>query len=104
LIITDVIIFKPYACNFGAFKSISPPSANYLNIIKCSGVEGLNSIKKLILIIMKYSVLFEEQTKFLNITETSFGFKGLITTAEGLLITLLPCFEPMYVTCWCKDH
>jgi hypothetical protein len=66
-IITDVIIFQLYARNFGAFKSISPPSANYLNIIKWSGVEGLNSIKKLIFIIMKYSVLFEEQTKFLNI-------------------------------------
>jgi hypothetical protein len=39
----DVIIFKLYACNFGAFKSISPPSACYLNRIKCSGVEGLSS-------------------------------------------------------------
>jgi hypothetical protein len=37
----DVIIFKLYACKFGAFKSISPPSAHYLNRIKCSGIEGL---------------------------------------------------------------
>jgi hypothetical protein len=37
----DVIFFKLYACSFRAFKSISPPSARYLNRIKCSGVEGL---------------------------------------------------------------
>jgi hypothetical protein len=40
-IIVAVIIFKLYACNFGAFKCISPPSARYLNRIKCFGVERL---------------------------------------------------------------
>jgi hypothetical protein len=37
----DVIIFKRYACNLGEFKFIYPPSARYLNRIKCSSVEGL---------------------------------------------------------------
>jgi hypothetical protein len=43
-IIMDVIIFKRYACNLGEFKSVSPPTARYLNRIKCSSVEGLISI------------------------------------------------------------
>jgi hypothetical protein len=42
-----VIIFKVYACNFGAFKSISPPSSRYLNRIKCFGVEGLRLLLRI---------------------------------------------------------
>jgi hypothetical protein len=39
---------------------------------------SLNSINQLIFVMVKYSVFFAVRTEFLNIIQTSFGFKGLI--------------------------
>jgi hypothetical protein len=39
---------------------------------------SLNSVNKLMFIMMK-CVLLDVRTEFLNIIQTSFGFKGLIT-------------------------
>jgi hypothetical protein len=38
----------------------------------------MNNVSYLIGVMVKYSVLFEVRTGFLNIIYTSFGFKGLI--------------------------
>jgi hypothetical protein len=38
---------------------------------------NLNSFNQLIFVMVKYGVLFEVRTGFLNIIYTSFGFKGL---------------------------
>jgi hypothetical protein len=37
----------------------------------------LNSVNQLIFVMVKYGVLFEVRTEFLNNVYTSFGFKGL---------------------------
>jgi hypothetical protein len=38
---------------------------------------SLNTVDKLIFVMVKCGVLFEVRTEFLNIIYTSFGFKGL---------------------------
>jgi hypothetical protein len=37
----------------------------------------LNSIKQLMFVMVKCGVLFEVRTEFLDVIQTSFGFKGL---------------------------
>jgi hypothetical protein len=41
-----------------------------------SGTISLNTVKKLVLVTVKYSVFFAVRTEFLNINGTSFVFKG----------------------------
>jgi hypothetical protein len=50
-------------------------------------ISSLNSVNQLISVMVKCGVLFEVRTEFLNITQTSFGFKGL--NSINLLIFLM---------------
>jgi hypothetical protein len=45
--------------------------------LRVTAIISLNGINKLIFVMVKCDVLFEVQNKFLNITWTNFGFKGL---------------------------
>jgi hypothetical protein len=40
-------------------------------------ITSLSSVNQLIFVMVKYGVLFEVRTEFLNIIYTSFGFRGL---------------------------
>jgi hypothetical protein len=46
----------------------------------------LNSVKKLMDVMVKFGVLFEVQTEFLNVIQSSFGFKGLICESNKKMV------------------
>jgi hypothetical protein len=46
-------------------------------ILTVIAVISLNSVNQLIFVMVKYGVLFEVQTEFLNNIQTIFSFKGL---------------------------
>jgi hypothetical protein len=50
----------------------------------------LNSINQLICVMVKYGVLFEERSEFLNNIWTSFVFKGL-NSINQLIFVMVKC-------------
>jgi hypothetical protein len=46
---------------------------------------SLNSVNQLIFVMVKYGVLFEVRTEFLNVIYTSLGFKGIIKAGLKVL-------------------
>jgi hypothetical protein len=63
----------------------------------------LNSVKHLIFVMVKYGVLFEVRTEFLNIIQTSFGFKelnyvkvSLSVWTTGVILLISSCVKLEY--------
>jgi hypothetical protein len=54
-------------------------TALYPRTLSSTRLLNLNTVNQLIVVMVKYGVLFEVRTGFLNIIQTSFGFKGLTT-------------------------
>jgi hypothetical protein len=53
---------------------------------------NLNGVNQLIFVMVKCDVLFEVRTGFLNIIQTSFGFKGLnLNSVNQLIFVMVKC-------------
>jgi hypothetical protein len=59
-----------------------------------SAIISLNSINQLIFVMVKYGVLFEVRTGFLNIIYTSFGFKGGARARRFITALQQPAISP----------
>jgi hypothetical protein len=57
------------------------------------GFKRLNGINQLIFVMVKCGVLFEVRTEFLNIIQTSFGFRGRVITTHYRRIEKQMCIS-----------